>query len=76
MPVLSASSASWSALATLAERLYRVMRSGCDGFGVAGLFSAVDADEEDTGTGSGGWNVCGGLGKVSSSIRSERARRT
>jgi hypothetical protein len=75
MLVLSALSAPWSALAILAERLYRVIRSGCDGFGVVGLFSAVDVDEEDAGIGSGGWNVCGGFRKVSSSIRSERARR-
>jgi hypothetical protein len=53
-----------------------VIRSGCDGFGVAGLFSAVDVDEEDAGTGRGGWNVCGGLRKVSSSIQNEGARRT
>jgi len=65
-----------SSLATLAARLYRVIRSGCDGLGVAGLPSAVDVDEEDAGTGRGGWNVCGGLRKVSKSIRSEGARGT
>lgn len=68
MFVLSASSVPRSAFATFAERLYRVIKSGCDGFCVAGLFSDVDVDEEDAGAGRGGWNVGGGLMRVSQSI--------
>jgi hypothetical protein len=74
--VISELSAPLSSPATLAVRLYRVIRSCCDSFGAIGLFSAVDVDEEDACTGRGGWNVCGGLRRVSSSIRSEGARRT
>jgi len=68
---VSTSSMPWSALATFAERLYRVIRSGVNGLGVAGLLSAVDIDVEDADTGRGGWNVCGGLMKVSLAIRNK-----
>jgi hypothetical protein len=47
--------------ANFAPRLYRVIRSGWDGFGVPVLVLAPVCEEEDAaGSGMGGWKVCGG----------------
>jgi hypothetical protein len=43
-------------------RLYRVIKSGCDALGAAGLPPTGDVDEEEADAGRDGWNVCGGLG--------------
>ena len=44
----------------LEARLYLAIRSGCTGFAATGLAFA-EVEEDDAGTGSGGWKVCGGF---------------
>lgn len=67
LPFLSSSAASWdSSAVSLLDRLYRVIRSGCDGS--SGCLVAVEAlapPEALCAGGGGGWKVIGGYTRES-----------